>query len=197
MIRNTHRLWFEIWGSEAAQNQFLKGLLVLMTVLVVALTVALIVISTQAPTIISISENETRLVTTSPPTTELLELEMKRVVNQFMSLRHTWDATTIETKTQEASKWIATDSQAKFLIANAQQVKIAKEKRLSQRFHIFDVSMNPSTKQVRITGDRVLIVDNLRAATQMTFELKFDYGPRTATNPEGLYITSEELIPPK
>ena len=48
--------------------------------------------------------------------------------------------------------------------------------------------------QAEITGDRILIVDGLRATQPMTFRFNFIFRNRTLDNPEGIYITSENLI---
>ena len=195
MIRSVQRPWFEVWGSEEAQNRILKGFLVLMTALSVAEAIALTIISTRPPVLISLSETQSQVVKSIQPSPELLAAEFQRVISQFIQMRHNWEPATIEQQIQSAAKWVAPDSQSKFLSTNAQQIKIAKEKHLSQRFYIHRSSFDLINRRAKIIGDRILIIDGLRAATQMEFDLVFDYGTRTTENPEGIYITSEDLIP--
>ena len=47
---------------------------------------------------------------------------------------------------------------------------------------------------MKVTGDRILLVEGLRATNPMTLEVSYDDGPRTETNPSGIYVTAEKLI---
>jgi len=56
---------------------------------------------------------------------------------------------------------------------------------------VFDFKNN----KAQITGDRILIVDGFRVTQSMTFRLGYEFSKKTTLNPEGIYITSESLIP--
>ena len=46
----------------------------------------------------------------------------------------------------------------------------------------------------QLSGDRILVVDGLRATNPMALEIGFRLNSRTTSNPEGIYVTSEKLI---
>ncbi len=51
MIRKIERHWFEVWGTETAQNQFLKGLLALLLALLVTETLVILILGLRKPSI--------------------------------------------------------------------------------------------------------------------------------------------------
>lgn len=196
MIRSTKRTWFEVWGTETAQNRFLKGLVAFLIALCGIEALAVAALGLRGPVIFAVSEAESRKLEQKPPRKELLEIETRRVVSAYLRQHHNWEWSDIEAVFQATSWLVAPDFAPKFLQANAAQLKIAKEKKLSQRFH-FDpskIAIDAGTKTARVTGDRILIVEGLRATNPMTLEVGFDFGNRTEANPEGIYIVSEELI---
>ena len=61
--------------------------------------------------------------------------------------------------------------------------------------HLFtDIKIDTKALTARIFMDRILSIDGLRAATLLTLDVNFEYGPRTEANPQGLYITGEKFI---
>lgn len=193
MIRNIQRTWFEVWGTEEAQNHFLKSILVFFIGLCLVQSIALVVLSLRKPPIIAVSSTESRVLTITPPNADLLASEVKRVANGYVSARYTWDWNKIEESFNAASKYVASDFTKRFLAANEDQIKVAKEKKLSERLYVAKMSVDLASKVATISGDRILVIDGLRAANPMMISLQFDYGPRTESNPEGIYVTGEKV----
>ena len=193
MIRNIQRTWFEVWGTEEAQNRFLKAILVFFISLSITQSVALVILALRKPPIFAVSQTESRILTVTPPRPELLAAEVKRVVTGYVSARYAWESEKIENTFNIAAKYVAPDFIKRFLSANQDQIRVAKEKKISQRFYIADLNVDLSGKTVRITGDRILLVDGLRATSPLTIEVQFDYAARTETNPEGVYVIGEKV----
>ena len=141
MIRKIERHWFEVWGTETAQNQFLKGLLVLLLALLVTETVVILILGLRKPSIIAITSTQTGLLKVAPPSKELLESEVLRITKEYISKHHNWDWQQIEQTQKEAARLVAPGFEKAFLKANSEQVKIAKEKKLSQKFYVSDAEL--------------------------------------------------------
>ncbi len=194
MIKNIQRTWFEVWGDEAAQNQILKGLTALLVALVIIQSVALVILSLRKPVLIAVSGSETKVLAAVPPNAEILEQETRRIITAYIKARHTWEWNQIEAHLKEAARYVDSDFEKGFRKATAEQVRIAKEKKISQVFYPTNVAINLESKTAKITGDRILMIDGLRATNPMTVEVSFRLNQRNSANPEGVYVTSENLI---
>jgi hypothetical protein len=71
---------------------------------------------------------------------------------------------------------------------------MAKEKKVSQRFYISESKFDLKAKAVTVSGDRILVVEGLRATSPLVIQVEYDFGPRTEENPEGVYIVGEKLV---
>ena len=194
MIRNVRRTWFEVWGTEQAQNRFLKALLVFFVAQNVVLFVMLGTLALRKPPLIAVSATESRILTVVPPKKELLEGEVRRAVTGYLNSHYNWEWEKIGEAFQLASHFVSPDFSKAFLMANQEQTRIARDKKVSQRFYIVNLGLELKTKTVRITGDRIILVEGLRAASQLAVDVQFDYGARTEENPEGIYIVGEKLV---
>jgi hypothetical protein len=74
-----------------------------------------------------------------------------------------------------------------------EQIRIAKEKQVSQKLFPEEPQIDLKEKKAEIVAERILILNGIRASQPMKFELGFSFGERTEENPEGIYITSEKL----
>jgi len=195
MIRNVKRTWFEVWGEAQAQNQILKGLVALLLLASSAQTVALVILSLRKPILIAVTEDKTQVLTVTPPGDKLLEAEVRRAVSGYVTSHYNWDYAQVDAAFDLAAKYVAPEFAKQFSQANAQQIKVAKKKKVSQKFYFSDPTVDIASRHVKIDGNRILLVEGLRAASALTLDVEFDYGKRTALNPEGIYITGETLIP--
>lgn len=194
MIQRSKQAWFEVWGNEVAQNQILKFLLLIFCFSTLALTTGLVALALRSPPLFAVSSIDSGMLKSNPPPKEYLENEAKRVVTAYLQNRHNWEATSIRSSIGTASKFVDDSFRKAFLQANETQIKIAQEKKISQRFYVSHLDLNLSKGSVFVTGDRILTIDGFRAVNPLVFSLTFHLGERTEQNPEGVYITSEQLL---
>ena len=194
MIQRTRQAWFEVWGNEVAQNQFLKYLLIVFGCVNMVLAISLTIVSFRSPPIFAVSSVDSGMLRSDPPPKEYLEREAKTVISGYLEIRHNWEPVSIEKSIGKASRFVDRSFRESFLRANASQIKIAKEKKVSQRFYISSVNVDLEKGVANVAGDRILTIDGLRAVSSLAFALKIRIGERTEQNPEGVYVTSEQLI---
>lgn len=196
MIQQTKRKYFEIWGDTQSQNIFLKGLLVLTIIINISLLVTVINLASKKPLLISKEINgHSLLANTKPVSKEFIKSELVNSITRFAKLRHNWNYKNINKQLTKSSVFVAQSFKEQFIKANKPQVKTAKKKKISQRFYLSSkVKISLETKEALITGDRILIVEGLRATQPMSFKISYQFGERTTANPEGVYIRSESLV---
>lgn len=194
MIRQSKELWFETWGTEVAQNRFLKFLVLVLLILMTVFAVALAVATMRTPPIFAVSTVESGLLRDTPPAKSLLENEAKRVVTEYLQRRHSWEPATIQPSIGKASRFVDESFRKAFLQANEAQVRIAVEKKISQKFYVSKIEVDLEKKTASVVGDRILNIEGLRAVNSLAFELKLRFGERTDSNPEGVYIVAEQLL---
>lgn len=194
MIRKVSSKWVEVWGAEQIQNQILKGLLAFMVVLCAVQTMVVCLLALRSPVLIAVTNDKTQALAVVPPNDELLNAEIHRVLTVYAQRHHTWDWQNIDSRMSEASKMVASGYSDQFLQANAAQAKLAKEKKLSQTLYVTDLVLDLKGQTATLKADRIIVVEGLRAANPMTLRIGFEMGTRTAANPEGIYIKSEELV---
>jgi hypothetical protein len=194
MIRDLSRKYYEIWGNEEAQNTFLKGILVALSVLFILQSIALVIVSLRHPILITVGEKQTQIIAETPPSEDLLSEELKRQVTHYVDAHYTWDFTTVEKSHELASHYISAQFLKAFQQANLEQIKIAKEKKLSEKVYFASLVVDPKQLSAQVTLDRILMIDGIRAVTPLNLSLTLEAGPRTETNPEGLYITGEKIM---
>lgn len=194
MILKARQKWFEVWGNEVAQNEILKYLLLIFCVANLVLTISLTVLALRSPPIFAVSSIDTGMLRADPPPKEYFEREAKRVITAYLEMRHNWDSGTIQTSIGAASRFVDSSFRKAFLQANASQIKIATEKRISQRFYVRQVNVDLQKDVASVSGDRILTVDGFKAVSSLSFNLKIRLGERTEQNPEGVYVTSEQLV---
>lgn len=194
MIQKSKNKWFEVWGNEVAQNQILKYLLLVFAFANSILAISLVRISLKTPPIFAVSSIDTGILRNNPPPKEYLESEAKRVITAYLQFRHTWDQTNIQESISKASKFVDESFRKSFAQANETQVKIAVEKKITQKFYVSKIELNLEKGFAVVSGDRLLTIDGFRAVNSLSFNLNIRLGERTILNPEGVYITSEQLI---
>lgn len=194
MIHRTKNAWFEVWGNEVAQNQILKFLLLLSGGVIATLAAAVTVLALKSPPIFAVSALESGQLHSGKLPKEYLENEAKRIVAAYLKGRHNWEANTIRTSIGTASRFVDDSFRKSFLQANETQIRIAQEKKISQKFYVSKIEPDLVKGTATVVGDRILSIDGFRAVSPLTFHLTFRHGTRTEQNPEGVYITSEQLV---
>lgn len=193
MIRKIQRRWFEVWADEEAQNRLLKYLLLVFAALSSIQLIVICVLAFKKPLLVSVTNETTKRVEYADPDTDLLLRELTRAILNYLKTRHNWDWTTIEARTKEASQYVGSNFREKYLISTQEQIRLAKEKQISQKLFPGEPEIDMKRKTATVRADRILIVSGIRAAQTLSFQISFSIDERTATNPEGVFITSETL----
>lgn len=194
MIKNIQRTYFELWGEIESQNKLLKGLFTFAIILCAIETVALTSLSLRKPVLIGISENSSEYLKSNNVPVDYLDSEIKRAISRFLTQHYQWEFGSMETTLKEAVDLVAPDFRKKFLSSTGEQIKLAKDKKLSQRFYISDLKVDKLKKKVTVQGDRIIIIDSLRAVNSIAFEVAYEFGARTEKNKEGIYVVSETML---
>lgn len=193
MIRKIQRRWFEVWGDAEAQNGILKYLLLLFTVFCTAELIMICVLSYKKPLIISVTNDKTTTIEQNEPNSNALMREIIRAIKGYLKTRHNWDWTTIEAQTKSGAQYLAPDFREKYLIKSQEQIRLAREKQVSQKLFVDEPEIDLKNKKAMVRTERVLIVNGIRAAQELVFEISYSLGARTESNPEGVYIMSDDL----
>lgn len=194
MIRDIRRRYFEIWGDEQSQNVVLKYLILVLAVLLIVAIVAFSIVAFRKPILIGVNQTTTEVLKVTPPADELLKTELDRVLRKYIESHYTWNHESIEKSLDAAAKYVIDKNRKSFFASNVDEIRFAKEKKVSQRSHIVDIQIDTKSKAARIRFDRILVVDGLNAVTTLTLDIGFVFGERDSSNPEGVYIASEKLI---
>ncbi len=193
MIRKIQRRWFEVWGDAEAQNWILKYLLLLVTVFCTAELIMICVLAFKKPLIISVTNDKTVTIEQSEPNSNALVREIIRAIKSYLKTRHNWDWMTIEAQTKSGAQYLAPDFREKYLIKAQEQIRLSKEKQVAQKLFVDEPEIDLKNKKAVVKTERVLIVNGIRAAQELVFEISYSLGARTENNPEGIYIVSEDL----
>ena len=94
----------------------------------------------------------------------------------------------------KAARFVDESYRKAFLSANETQVRIAQEKKITQKFYVSKIEVDLAKTTASVSGDRILTIDGFRAVNALSFNLSLRLGERTEQNPEGVYITSEQLV---
>lgn len=194
MIRKIQRHWFEVWGQEEAQNRFLKYLLLVLSGLTTLLLVSVCALALKSTPVVLLTPETSVLLIPTRPDGKALERELIRIIKEYLTKRHNWTFSSIESQVKEAQRLVAPEFREKFLIGLQEQIRLAKDKEVSQRLYPDDPKIDLKAKTAVVAAERILIINEIRAGQAMTFELGFNFGARTEANPEGIYITSEKLL---
>ncbi len=194
MIRKTKQAWFEVWGNEVAQNRILKLLLLVFGFANCICAISLVYLATKSPTLFAVSSIESGILRSNPPSKEYLTAEATRVVSAYLQSRHSWTANDVKGSIGKAARFVDESYRKAFLSANETQVRIAQEKKITQKFYVSKIEVDLAKTTASVSGDRILTIDGFRAVNALSFNLSLRLGERTEQNPEGVYITSEQLV---
>ena len=196
MIRKIERTYFEVWGNAESQNLILKWLLLVFGAVIIVQSICLAVLGLQGPALVAVGEQNTQVLTIPAPTDAVLEREARRTLKAYIENHYSWTSKNVDERFTAASKYVAEKQLRAFQVANADQIRAAKEKKLSQRVYISALDLDMKARAARFTMDRILEVEGIRAVTPLVLDLKFEFGARTQENSEGIYVISEKNITP-
>ncbi len=175
-------------GELTHSNQFLKMSAFFSYGLCLLLAGAIYLLAGKAPVVLSMAPDASLYEPIAEPKAENA---IRQVVTEYLKLRYRWEPKTVASQIKAAQAFIPIAIRGVYESSTANVIRFAQEKIVAQRVYAEKVSINLEKKTVLILGDRVTSIQGLRAAGELKLELSFDYGPRTATNPWGIYITKE------
>ncbi len=177
-----------ILSDLAHSNQFLKIFSLSSLAINFLSLVVIFVLSTQSPVVLSFN-TEGNLI--EPMTMPKPEVEILAAIKHYLELRYQWGPENVKGKLAQAQEMIHPTAMKAYLGAAQNVVRFSTEKQVSQRVYGKGFEIDLEHKTVRVSGDRITSIQNLKAAGELKLELAFDFGPRTKENPWGIFITKE------
>jgi len=175
-------------GDLSHSNQYLKIFSLSSLFINLLSLIVIFVLSTQAPVVLSFNTGGSLLEPTAIPKPEL---EIQAAIKHYLELRYQWGPENVKEKLNQAQEMIHPSAMKAYLGAAQNVVRFSSEKQVSQRVYGKGFDVDFQHKTVRVTGDRITSIQNLKAAGDLKLELAFDFGPRTKENPWGVFITRE------
>lgn len=171
-------------------NQFLKVFSVAAVGLSTVAMIALLLLGSKEPIVISLSSNAQEL--NQDKELPKAEAEVEQAARKYVSLRYRWEPSTVQKNLELANAFIHTSSKKAYQSAISNVVRFSTEKQVSQRAYTNTVNVNLQKKTVSVFGDRITSIQGMMAAGPLKVELTFESGDRTKENPWGLYFVKEK-----
>lgn len=175
-------------GELMHSNQFLKLFSIASLFLVGLMLIAVIVMATKEPTVITLNVDGVKLEKTSLPKAED---QIREGIKRYLEKRYQWEPENVIKKLKESEEFITPKALRAFQDAVSNVAKFSVDKVVSQKIYPSDIKVDLKNQTALITGDRVTSIQGLKAAGNLKLELTFESGPRTKENPWGLYISKE------
>lgn len=175
-------------GELMHSNQFLKLFSIASLFLVGLMLIAVIVMATKEPTVITLNADGLKLEKTSIPKAED---QIREGIKRYLEKRYQWEPENVIKKLKESEEFITPKALRTFQDAVSNVAKFSVDKVVSQKVYPSDIKVDLKNQTALITGDRVTSIQGLKAAGNLKLELTFESGPRTKENPWGLYISKE------
>lgn len=175
-------------GELMHSNQFLKLFSVTSLILAGLMLIALIVMATKEPTVITLNVDGMKLEKTTLPKAED---QIREGIKRYLEKRYQWEPENVIKKLKESEEFITPKALRAFQDAVSNVAKFSVDKVVSQKVYPNDIKIDLKNQTALITGDRVTSIQGLKAAGNLKLELTFESGPRTKENPWGLYISKE------
>jgi hypothetical protein len=175
-------------GDLTHSNQFLKLFALISIGITAIVVIALAIIVTKPPIILTLAPSGIILEKTELPSPEN---EIKFAVKTYLENRYNWEPNSVAAKLKLTEGFILPPSIKAFQTSIANIIHFSSEKQVSQKIYPNDFKINLNQKTVLITGDRVTAIQGMKAVGNLRLELSFESGTRTKENPWGIYITKE------
>jgi len=175
-------------GELMHSNQFLKLFSITSLCLVGLMLIAVIVMATKEPTVITLNVDGVKLEKTTLPKAED---QIREGIKRYLEKRYQWEPENVIKKLKESEEFITPKALRAFQNAVSNVAKFSVDKIVSQKVYPSDIKIDLKNQTALITGDRVTSIQGLKAAGNLKLELTFESGPRTKENPWGLYISKE------
>jgi hypothetical protein len=175
-------------GELVHSNQFLKLFSLSALGLAGLMLIAVLVMATKDPTVITLNVDGASLEKTALPKAED---QIREGIKRYLEKRYQWEPENVIKKLKESEEFITPKALRAFQGAVANVAKFSVDKVVSQMVYPNEIKVDLKSQTALITGDRVTSIQGLKAAGNLKLELTFENGPRTKENPWGLYISKE------
>lgn len=120
------------------------------------------------------------------------KIEIERAVREYLKHRYNWTPKTVAAQVELSRAFIHSPTLKVFDSAMQNVVRFSTERIVTQRIYPVDIEVDTKKGIVMILGDRITIIQGLKAAGDLKLELGFESGSRTKQNPWGIYISKEK-----
>jgi hypothetical protein len=120
------------------------------------------------------------------------ENEVTKAIEAYIEKRYNWNPKTIKNQLDEAGAFIEPSTKQNYSAAMENVLRFSVEKNVSQRAYPNKIKIDLKKKTAFIFGDRITEIQGLKAAGDLSLELAFGFGPRTGSNPWGIYVVKEK-----
>lgn len=175
-------------GELMHSNQLLKVFSLSAIALIFMALGVMFIMATKEPLVITLGPDGKALEKTILPKAED---QIREGIRRYIEKRYQWEPENVVKKLKESEEFITPQALKAFQSAVSNVAKFSTEKIVSQRVYAEKIEVDLAKKTAFITGDRVTTIQGLKAAGNLKLELTFESGPRTQTNPWGIYISKE------
>jgi hypothetical protein len=169
-------------------NQFLKMFAVGSLALSLVLSALVFVGFARKPIVIAMTESAEILRQVELPKPES---EVRQAILAYVERRYNWTNQTVDQQLERAQTFVASANMQSFLQGTSNVKRFSKEKVVTQRAYASNVVVDLKRGVALVSGDRITEIQGMRAAGGLSLELSFQSGPRTSSNPWGIYIFKE------
>mgnify|MGYP000853991416 CR=1 FL=1 len=170
-------------------NQFLKISTFSLFAICGLLVMVLFYQATKAPVVLSLAQDGSVYMDATKPDPKI---EIERAVREYLKHRYNWTPKTVAAQVEQSKSFIQSSTLKVFDSAMQNVVRFSAERFVTQRIYPVDIEVDMKKGLVMILGDRITIIQGLKAAGDLKLELGFESGPRTEKNPWGIYIVREK-----
>lgn len=170
-------------------NQFLKVSTFSLLALTGLMLMVLFYQVTKAPQVLPIAPDGSVYMDAPKPDPKV---EIERAVREYLKHRYNWTPKTVAAQVEQSKAFIQPSTLKIFDSAMQNVVRFSEERIVTQRIYPVEIEVDTKKGIVMILGDRVTIIQGLKAAGDLKLELGVESGLRTDRNPWGLYITKEK-----
>ena len=180
-----------IWGDLAYQNQSLKRIaLTALLVTMLALTTTCVLLKRKPQVLVMDQQANVLPVSSGAP----LDAEAEQAARKYLGCRYVWQPENQVKQLSLAKEFIAPSSVKAFEKTANELINYSKSRNVSQRVYPTALAVDAKESHVQIIADRFTEIQGLKAATLLRVILTYQAGPRTTTNPWGIYILKEEEV---
>lgn len=170
-------------------NQFLKISTFSLFALCGLLVLVLFYQATKTPMVLPLAPDGSVYMNAPKPDPKI---EIERAVREYLKHRYNWTPKTVAAQVEQSRTFIQPSTLKVFDTAMQNVVRFSAERIVTQRIYPVNIEVDMKKGIVMVLGDRITIIQGLKAAGDLKLELGFESGLRTDRNPWGLYITKEK-----